>query len=82
MLYHIKKLISDCLTGQDGKTYDVARVSLIGAITVFMFLSCWSVLKNKQEWKPDVYGIGFGAVIAGAGIGIGMKAKTEPKGDS
>ena len=71
------KLIIDCLTGIDGVTYDPARVYLAMATLVFMGGGIMTVVHNKTI-DFQAFGIGFGSLIAGGGLGIALKAKTEP----
>lgn len=78
MFYTLKKLWRDCLTGIDGKTYDPARVGLLIGLATFLFLAVWALVAQKQPWGPQEFGIGFGAVLAGGGAAVGLKAKTEP----
>lgn len=76
----VLKLLSDWLTGVDGKTYDPARASLLSAVAVFLFLAVWTVVYLKQPWNAQDFGIGLGAILTGGGAGVALKAKTEPKG--
>ncbi len=75
----MKKIFKDWLTGIDGQTYDMAR--FLWALTVLVFLGCalYAIYKG-QAWDAVQYGTGAGLVLAGGGVAIGMKAKTEPGG--
>ena len=73
----MKELLQHCLTGIDGKTYDPARVYLFAAVIVFLSLACYAVIFN-HPFEYQSFGIGFGALLAGGGLGISFKAKTEP----
>ena len=78
-------MLKQMATGVDGETFDPARVIGYGAavagVGVFLFNSVWAVT-HANVFDPQTYGIGFGAVCAGImaiGIGVSVKAATEPK---
>lgn len=72
-------LVKHCLTGKDGETYDPARVYGALAVLQFFVLSAYAVIAKGQAWDPQAYGIGFGAVLAGFGLAVQWKSKTEPE---
>jgi hypothetical protein len=65
------------LSGKDNSTVDVARVSMLLLVLGFIGLAA-ADLYHGGKWDPQSYGIAAGALLAGGGAGIGMKAKTEP----
>lgn len=80
----MKHIIKMMATGPDGITFDPARVigygSAVFGVGTFLFNSIWSVT-HTGAFDAQSYGIGLGAVFAGImaiGIGVGVKAKTEP----
>jgi hypothetical protein len=75
----LKTIIKHCVTGIDGETYDPARI--YGAIAVFTFLglSIYSVVFNNSDWNAQDFGIGFGALLVGFGVGVSVKSQTEPE---
>lgn len=77
MFSTIKTVISHCLTGPDGVTYDPSRVYLAGAVLVFLGGACVGIWKT-HALDYEAFGIGFGALLAGGGLGISLKSKTEP----
>ena len=77
MIALIKKAIHDCLTGIDCQTFDAGRVYLAGAVATFLAGAIVIILKT-HALDFQAFGIGFGALLAGGGLGIAVKAKTEP----
>lgn len=71
----INKLGRDALTGCDGVTYDSGRIAGAAATAVYLALS----LANWQRFDPQAWGVGFGALAAGIGVLINLKARTEPE---
>jgi len=84
----MKKLIQDCLTENDGKSYDITRVivALVGGSGFPTFLGCtiYSVISSTDHhFDMQSFGIAMGAILAGlctAAIGIGQKQKTDTPG--
>jgi hypothetical protein len=72
-----KKLIFDCFTGKDNKTFDVLRILLFMSCVVFCFLSIFDTFKG-HSFNPMEFGTGLGLVLAGGGGGLGLKSRTEP----
>jgi hypothetical protein len=73
----IQTLINDCITGIDGKTVDPARVYLAGAVVVFLGGAITIIVQTHSLNFVD-FGTGFGMLLAGGGLGIALKSKTEP----
>jgi hypothetical protein len=73
------KWITDVLTGADGKTHDIGRWFGVLAGSNGLFLSMWDVLHNHAHFDVQAYGVGMGALAAGVGAFLGLKAKTEPQ---
>lgn len=66
------------LAGKDNHTLDMGRILwFLGAI-VFFALSGFAIFKG-QAFDPVAWGTGFGAVLAGGGAALGMKARSEPE---
>lgn len=74
----IKKVVHDCLTGIDGVSYDPARIYGAMAVNVFFALALVDVLGNGQPFNAQSYGVGFGVLLAGFGLGVQLKKSTEP----
>lgn len=88
MFNTIKKVIHDCLTENDGKSYDVTRVivALVGGSGFPTFLGCtvYSVYSSPDHhFDMQSFGIAMCAMLTGlcaAAIGIGQKQKTDVSG--
>lgn len=74
------KIINQLMTGIDGQTHDVGRWLWALGVLNFMGLAFVAVYFKGQVFDPQAYGVGLGAVLAGGGLAIGAKAKTEPGG--
>ena len=68
----------DLVTTRDGVSWDPIRVGVILAGATLIFLSAWDVIVNKQAFNALTFGSGVGALMAGAGVGIGAKRQDEP----
>lgn len=80
----MRAMIKEMMTGPDGVTFDPARVigygTAVAGVGVFLFNSVWQVV-HTHVFDPQAYGVGFGAVCAGialVGVGVAVKAHTEP----
>lgn len=70
------KFLQDILTEDDGKTYCIARISvLLGVLTLCLI----GVINIYHGLIVDFsqFGIGFGAILGGGGVCIGGKAATQ-----
>lgn len=74
----LKQLIHDCLTGIDNKTYDPSRVYGAMAVFTFLGLAISAVAFKNQNFDAQAFGLGFGGLLVGFGLGVSTKAKTEP----
>lgn len=77
MFTFLKKTAFDCISGIDGVTVDPARVYLLAAVCTFLAGAITVVIKT-HALDFQAFGIGFGALLAGGGLGIAAKSKTEP----
>ena len=83
----LKKLCHDCLTQNDGKSYDPIRCGgalfTVPAIGVFLWGTVWSTMANHR-FDFNGFAIGFGAICTGIALlaaGINIKARTDIIGD-
>ena len=72
-----KKLVVNTFTGKDNQTIDIGRIIwMMGALS---FLGCtFYAIYKGQPWDAVAFGTGFGAVLAGGGVALKLKEKTEP----
>lgn len=81
----LKKLIKDCLTENDGKSYCAFRVSgcalTLSGVPTFIALSIFAVLSNPEHHFDMVaFGTAFGFMMSGLALlagGVAFKAKGE-----
>lgn len=79
MAINLSNVIKDCLTGIDGVTYDPARIGGCAGTAVFLLLAVVDFYFNRK-FNMEAFGMGFGAVMVGAGFSVKLKASTEPDG--
>jgi hypothetical protein len=72
--------LKDWFKGPDGKADEMAALVILGVLT-FLGLSIFDAVKNKR-FDPQAFGIGFGATIGGAAVGMGLKARSERDKDA
>jgi len=71
-------LIKHCLTGIDGQTYDLARVSWFFGSIFYLAMTAWNVLHKGLPFDYINWSIGFGTIMGAAGVTIKLKQDTEP----
>jgi hypothetical protein len=84
----LKKLVKDCITENDGQSYDVIRVivMLVGAsgFPTFLGLAIYSVIASPEHrFAMTEFGAAMCAILVGlctAAIGVGQKQKTDQPG--
>lgn len=78
------QFIKDLLTGKDGESYDVHRVSILLGVVVLVGTVAYSMVRVEKIALVDVgtllnnFGIALGSILGGGGLGLMAKAKTEP----
>lgn len=87
MLALLKKLCKDCLTENDGATYDPFRLGgaflTLPSVPTFIWATVYSTM---HEGHIDYIGFaaGFGGIITGMGVlaaGVSVKARTDQIGN-
>lgn len=72
-----KSFIKTSLTEADNESFDIFRISLALAMLAFIVLAAYTTF-HTGSFDMIGYGTGFGALLGGGGIGIGVRAKMEP----
>lgn len=74
----MENFLQNLLTGKDNQTYDIGRILWVIGVTTFI---CFTAIRLyiKGEFDAMGYGTGLGGLLTGGGLGIGLKAKTEPE---
>jgi hypothetical protein len=72
------KLIKDCLTGIDGESYDIARVSWVITTLVITAGEVWNAYSGRHFDTGD-FATGIAVMAAAHGAAIFAKKDTEPK---
>lgn len=70
--------IKNLMTGKDNETYDFIRVAAILGVIQGLGLTLYTVVCQQQHFNLEQFGVGLGAMLGGAGAGIGLKSNTEP----
>ena len=76
----MKDALRTAITGQDNRSVDMGR--LLWAFTI----TCLCVFEGvavclRGTFDPMTFSTGAATLLAGGGVGIAVKAHTEPKGD-
>ncbi len=70
------KFLNDLLTESDGISFCPARLLWIIGVLAFIALSFYAVFHGK-EFDPQNWGLGYGGLLAGGGVGVAQKGKVE-----
>jgi len=72
-------MIKGLFTGKDNVTHDIGR--WLTALTSMsgVFLQGWSVIVQHEHFSMQEFGVGVGALAAGLGAMLKLKADTEPE---
>lgn len=71
--------IRQLLTGADNQTHDIVRwAAALGSLNGIA-LAAYDVIAHAAHFDFQAYGLGFGAMLAGVGAALKLKADTEPK---
>jgi len=72
-------LFIDVLTGIDGKSFDIARVSWVLTTLVITLGEIWNVVEGNHHFDTKEYAEGIAIMAAAHGAAIFAKKETEPK---
>lgn len=76
---HCPKFILHIMTEPDGKTF--CPIRLLALIGFFQFFIMNAInYRQHGTFDPQAFALGFGTMIAGAGVALGLK-KDAPKQD-
>ena len=73
------KKLNELITGVDNATLDVGRVVLLAGVGAYIYFSYLSISRGAV-FNGNDFGIGFGAICAGAGALLKFKEGSEPNG--
>ena len=74
----ISTLLTDCLTGIDGKSFDIARVSWFITMLLITLGEVWNAYSGRH-FDTKEYAEGIAIMAAAHGAAIFAKKDTEPK---
>lgn len=72
----ISEVIWKSFAEVDDRYLDLFRVGYALGITCYLGLSIAAAF-NLQPWDPVAFGTGFGAILFGGGVGVGLRGKFE-----
>lgn len=70
----MRKILKDCLTGTDNKTFDFIRV--FTGFTLIVYFALWFLSVN-EPWVPLQFAEGFALILISAGASIRIKGTVE-----
>jgi hypothetical protein len=72
------KIVKDCLTGIDGESFDIARVSWFLTTFIITAGEIWNAYKGRH-FDTEAFATGIAVMAAAHGAAIFAKKDTEPK---
>lgn len=79
MLDHIKRWIKQSLTEPDNKTVCPVRLMSIAGVVQYLGLSVAHYVQHGI-FEAQAYAIGFGTLLGGIGVALGLKKDSPPQG--
>jgi hypothetical protein len=70
------KVIWTTFAEPDNRYLDLFRVGYALGLLTFLGLAIAAAVRG-EPWGPVEFGTGFGALLFGGGVGVGMRAKFE-----
>lgn len=78
------RVLRDLFSTVDNSGFELARALWALGVLAFIVYQGVALLVLRQPFSPMEFGTGFGAVVAGGGIGVGFKdrarAAAQPQG--
>lgn len=75
----VKTFFTHILTGVDGQTFDIARVTWFISSLFYLGMTVYVVVYKGAEFNYVNWSIGLSSIMAAAGASIKLKENTEPK---
>lgn len=75
----MSNFIRNLFSTVDDDSFELARVLWAVGVVAFIVYAGIALLILHQAWSPSEYGIGFGAVLVGGGIGTAQKDRARAK---
>lgn len=75
----IREVIKHSLTGIDGETYDIGRVSWVLTTAIIIIVQVGYMITHPSATLDILnFGTAISANVAAHGAAVGLKSKTEP----
>lgn len=75
----MKKILIDCLTGADNKTFDALRILSVIAILVYFICSLLTLVVDSEQWDPVRFAEGYGIIVVAVSTSLRIKLDTEKR---
>ncbi len=76
----IKKIICDIFTEPGASNHQVCPARVIGVLGAFVFLGlAVAHYSQHQIFDAQQFALGFGTMMAGLGVALGLKRDSPPK---
>ena len=60
----------------DNRYLDLFRVGYVLGLLGFLVLACAAAWRG-EPWDPVAFGMGFGSILFGGGVGVGLRGRLE-----
>ena len=75
----IRKFLRDCMTGKNGQTYDIGRVSWIVTTASIIVAYAWKLHLDPVHVNIKDLAMALSINAGAHGAAVGFKANTEPE---
>ena len=72
------KFFKDLVTGTSNLDYEIGRVLALLGVLAYIVYGGFDLFFNAR-YDPQAFGIGFGAIMLGSGVGIAVKDRVHPE---